>query len=155
GANPTGRRLPCHGQEKGSVVNRTLILTIVGLLGFVGTASAQLTVVSHDPTLNENADKTATVSVTFDRGLDTSTVTHPTFRRFGRGSGTASGALAFSNGDKTVTLTPDHPFSAGEFVFVNLSHDITADDDSTLRSQGYAFQFTIKTAPAPATFQNI
>src|SRR5262249_46406525 len=63
--------------------------------------------------------------------------------------------LAFSNGDKTVTLTPSTPFAAGEVVLVNLSHDIVAADTSPLRSAGYAFQFRIQTLPGGLLFQQI
>lgn len=140
---------------KGLAVNRTLLLAAIALLGSVAVSEAQLTVASHSPTLNQTVATTSSVSVTFDRALKTSTVTADTFRVFGRGSGTASGALVFSNGNQTVTLTPNDPFTAGEFVFVNLSEDIEGADDSTLRTEGYAFQFTTATAAASATFQEI
>jgi hypothetical protein len=54
-------------------------------------ALAQLEVVSHTPTLNAVVATGATVSVTFDRALDTGTVNSDTFRVFGRWSGTAAG----------------------------------------------------------------
>jgi hypothetical protein len=96
----------------------------------------------------------ATVSVTFDRALQTGSVNAASFRVFGRGTGTKTGAFSFSNGNQTVTLTPSAPFSAGEVVYVNLANTLTAADASTLRSAGYAFQFTISpTAPGPRTFQ--
>ena len=135
-------------------MNRVL-LTVAVLFASYGTAAAQLAVVSTTPAVNQTVAVGTTVSVEFDRALNTATVNADTFRVFGRGSGTASGTFAFSNGDKTVTLTPSEPFTAGEFVFVNLSEDITAADTTTLRTQGYAFQFTTATAPAGATFQQI
>jgi hypothetical protein len=136
------------------VVNRVL-LTLIVLLASFGSAAAQLTVVSTTPAVNQTVAVNSTVSVEFDRALNTATVNADTFRVFGRGSGTATGTYAFSNGNKTVTLTPDQPFTAGEFVFVNLSEDITAADTTTLRTEGYALQFTTATAPAGATFQQI
>lgn len=60
---------------------------------------------------------------------------------FARWSGTASGAITFSNGNQTVTLTPDRPFSAGEQVMVVLSHDIEAADGTFVRAGGYSYQF--------------
>ncbi len=83
-----------------------------------------------------------TVSVTFDRPLQTATVNSSTFRVYGRWSGQAEGVLSFSNGGQTVTLAPDHGFSGGETVYVNLAHSVMAADGSPLRSGGYAFQFT-------------
>lgn len=118
-------------------------------------ALAQLEVVSTAPTINAVVATSATVAVTFDRALNTSTVTSDTFRVFGRWSGTAAGTLAFSNGNKTVTLTPTRGFTAGEFVYVNLSHDITAADTTTLRDEGYAFQFTTGVTPSAGVFTQI
>ena len=86
---------------------------------------------------------TTTVSVTFDRPVQTATVNTSTFRVHGRWSGRADGVLGFSNGGRTVTLVPARTFSGGEIVYVNLAHSIVATDGSPLRSAGYAFQFTV------------
>jgi hypothetical protein len=99
-------------------------------------AAAQLQVVSTSPALNAMVAPSSAVAVTFDRAVDTATVGVATFRVFGQWSGAVRGTYAFSNGNKTVTLAPDHPFSAGEFVFVNLSHDLKAADTSSLRAAG-------------------
>ena len=53
----------------------------------------------------------------------------------GQWSGAGDGAFSFSNGNKTVTVTPMQPFSAGEMVFVNLSHDMIGADTTPLRSR--------------------
>ncbi len=134
---------------------RIALLAVVGVLGTISLAHAQLSVVSTNPVLNQSVAVNAPVSVTFDKALNTATVTASSFRVFGRGSGTASGTLSFSNGDKTVTLTPTQPFSAGEMVFVNLSHDIKAADASSLRSAGYAFQFETQVVASSGTFTQI
>jgi hypothetical protein len=84
-----------------------------------------------------------TVSVTFDRPLQTATVNASTFRVRGRWTGRADGTLSFSNANRTVTLTPTRAFSGGETVYVNLGRAITAADGSPLRSAGYAFSFTV------------
>jgi hypothetical protein len=105
-----------------------------------------LQVVSTNPTLNRVGVRAATaVSVTFDRAVQTATVTHSSFRVAGRWSGRADGNFTFSNAGRTVTLTPFDKFSAGETVYVNLGHSILATDGSPLRSAGYAFQFTVLT----------
>src|SRR5262249_52032559 len=61
----------------------------------------------------------------------------------------------FSNGNQSVILTPSHPFAAGEVVWVNLSHAITAADTSPLRSAGFAYQFRIQTHAATRSFTQI
>jgi len=115
-------------------------------------AAGQLQVVSTAPALNATAATSTTVQIEFDRPLNTATVTADSFRVFGRWSGPATGTLAFSNANQTVTMTPTEPLSAGELVFVNLSHDITAADLTTLRDEGYAFQFITGVTASSATF---
>ena len=116
---------------------------------------AGLNVTGRSPERNRMAPTTTAVSITFDKPLLTTSITSASFRVFGRGTGTKTGAISFSNADMTVTLTPTTPFSAGEVVLVNLSHDVTATDASTLASGGYAYQFVIQTQPAPMTFTQI
>jgi hypothetical protein len=119
------------------------------------SALAELVVVSHSPTLNAVAAKTTSVSITFDRAVAQASVNDNTFRVFGHWSGPARGTFSFSNGDKTVTLTPTNPLSGGETVFVNLSHSLTAVDTTTLRSAGYAFQFRIAVPTSTGVFRQI
>jgi len=118
-------------------------------------AFAQLAVVSHAPTLNSVAATATAVSVTFDRALNTASVNDDSFRVFGHWSGPARGTFSFSNGNQTVTLTPGDPLSGGETVFVNLSHDLTAADTTTLRSAGYAFQFRTAVPVSTGQFRPI
>jgi hypothetical protein len=115
-------------------------------------ALGQMQVASTSPTLNAIAAPTTTVSVTFDRAVNTATVTASTLRVSGQWSGAGAGAFAFSNGNKTVTVTPVKPFSAGEMVFVNLSHAIIGADATPLRSAGYAFQFRTAVVASAANF---
>jgi hypothetical protein len=117
--------------------------------------AAQPDVVSTTPVRNTMAPANTTISITFDEPLLTSSITTSSLRVFGRSTGTATGSVAFSNGDATLTFTPSTPFSAGEHVLVNLSHDVRAADSTPLRSAGYAFEFTIQSAPAARTFQQI
>lgn len=122
---------------------------------FPAVAQAQIHVVSTTPGLNAMAATGTAISIEFDRPLDTATVTADSFRVLGRWSGTAQGTYAFSNGNRIATLTPDDPFSAGEMVFVNLSHDIRGADASSLRAAGYASQFMTAVVPSAATFSEI
>jgi hypothetical protein len=110
-----------------------------GESGLIG----ELQVVSTSPVRHRgHVPRNTTVSVTFDRPLQTATVNASTFRVYGRWSGQAEGVLGFSNGGRTVTLVPDRTFSGGETVYVNLGRSILATDGSPLRSAGYAYQFT-------------
>lgn len=132
-------------------MGKSVFATIVAL-ALPALAAAQLQVVAHIPVRNATAPTTSAIAVTFDRALDTSSVDVDTFRAFGRGGGAVRGTWTFSNGNKTATLTPDEPFAAGDWIYVNLSHDLTAADTTTLRSAGYAWQFVTAVAPSAATF---
>ena len=118
-----------------------------------GAAFGEMQVVGTRPTRNRlRAPANSMVSVRFDRPVQPMTVNTSSFRVYGRWSGRADGVLSFSEGGQTVTLDPDHNFSAGETVYVNLGHSIVATDGSPLRSAGYAFQFSVATqteAPVP------
>jgi hypothetical protein len=134
------------------------VLVLTGLLAAgslsgddSGLAIAELQVVSTSPVRHRgHVPRNTTVSVTFDRPVQTATVNPSTFRVYGRWSGRADGAVSFSNGGRTVTLVPDRTFSGGETVYVNLGHSIVAADGSPLRSGGYAFQFTAAAGRAGA-----
>src|SRR5262245_5475395 len=93
--------------------------------GLCVPALAQLTVTSTQPALNgANVDRTTAIVVNFDRAVDRTTFAGRNFGAFGRWSGPVLGPVTFSNGDRTVTLTPSRPFGAGESVMVVLSHNL-------------------------------
>jgi hypothetical protein len=119
------------------------------------TASTDLQVTGVVPLQNSSAPVYTAIWVTFDRPIATGSITPARFRVFGRSSGAASGNFSFSNGDRTVTFTPTQPFSAGEIVTVNLSHDILGADLSPLRAAGFAWQFMILTFQSPRQFEEI
>jgi len=130
---------------------------VVGLLmmtAFHSPAHAgELAVVSVSPVARSlTAPVNAAIAFTFDKPVKPeSIVPLGSFWAFGRWSGTVTGAFSFSNGDQTVTLTPDRPFTAGEIVMVILSHDVEATDGTKLRPGGYSYQFWTK--PKPATME--
>jgi hypothetical protein len=95
------------------------------------------------------------ITVDFDRPVAPDSIHKASFRAFARLSGAVAGFFTFSNGDRSVTLTPGRPFSAGETVLVNLCRDIRAADGSFLRNAGYAYQFGIRAAPASREFEEI
>ena len=98
------------------------------------TVAATLSVVEVEPAARSIARPETAIVVHFDKPVvRASIVPRRSLWAFGRWSGTVSGAFEFSDGDATVTLVPDRPFSAGENVMVILSHDIQATDGSFLR----------------------
>jgi hypothetical protein len=135
------------------------LLAAVALLlatALPATAGGTLQVVSTSPGRHQaRVSRTAPIRITFDRPLLTSSITAASFRVFGRWSGPVSGPFTFSDGDRTVTVTPIRPFSAGESAVVNLANTITAADGSPLRSAGHAFQFWIASRAALREFTEI
>jgi FG-GAP-like repeat/Bacterial Ig-like domain len=128
-------------------------LVVLALSTAAPARAVDLQVVGTTPAPNGMAPATTAITIDFDRAVKTSSVDHASFRVFGRGTGTKTGAFTFTNGNQSVTLTPTTPFSAGEIVTVNLSHDLLAADNAPLRSAGYAFQFTVAAQPGPRVFQ--
>ncbi len=149
----------------GSRTLTILSLIVPSLLG--STASTQqarqapgltpgpLQVIGTLPAAISTAPVTTAVTVKFDRPVLAASIDAASFRVFGRHSGAASGTYLFSHGGRWVTLVPDDPFSAGEVVWVNLSHDVRGTDLSKLRRAGYAFQFGTEVAASTGTFQQI
>jgi hypothetical protein len=145
------------------------VLVFTGLLAAAsvsaeesGVALGEMQVMMTSPARNRvGVSPSARVRVRFDRPVQTATVNSSSFRVHGRWTGRADGVLTFSNGNRTVTLNPDHDFSSGETVYVNLGHSIVATDGSPLRSAGYAFQFVVGTEtqvtvpPGPLPFTEI
>jgi len=81
-------------------------------------ASAQgLSVLSVSPASQAiSAPADTSITVTFDRELDPSSVTTQNFWAFGRWSGTVTGTVTVSPDGFSATLNPSSPFSAGENV---------------------------------------
>jgi len=64
-------------------------------------------VVATSPVRQTFAPASTTISITFEQALLPASITSASLRVFGRASGTVSGAVSFSNGDKTVTNFKD------------------------------------------------
>lgn len=135
---------------------RFAIAAAIVLPSFVSSTAHAIAVQSFQPARHRNDVPTdASVSVTFDVAVDPATIGVGTFRVFGKVSGAVRGNYVLSNGNRTVTITPQQAFTVGETVTVNLSHDIRGADTSALRGAGYAWQFNTKTSPANRQFQLI
>ena len=133
----------------------SLLVTTLTAFAPLTAMSAQPNVVATSPVRHTFASPGTAISITFDQPLLTSSIDSSSLRIFGRSTGTATGTVTFSNGDKTLTFTPSKPFSAGETVLVNLSHDVRAADSTSIRSAGYAFEFIVQSRPAALNFQQI
>ena len=119
-------------------------------------SAGALELVTINPSPRSLAAATNTpITLTFNQPVNPATVTNLTFWTFGRWSGTATGTYSFTNGNQTVSLTPDQPFSAGEQVMVILSHDIQAQDGSPMRTAGYSWQFWTDAAATDLQFEII
>ena len=144
------------GTESGAGIRacRSGILSCAGPLIFWALAAApalagQLTVTAVEPARHSlGAAPTSAITVHFDRSLATASVGPASFWAFGRWSGTVTGSYSFSNSDRTVSLIPDRPLSAGESVMVILSHDLESVDGAFLRAAGYSFQFWVRAQPS-------
>ncbi len=127
-------------------------------LAFVVTVAAprlsvDLTVVSLQPARHAlDAPIAAPISVTFDRAVQTSSVNPAAFMVFGRNSGPMPGTFSFSNGNQTVTFTPNRPFAAGEMITVGLVRPLQAADGGLLRSAGYYYSYWTRTRPASLSY---
>jgi FG-GAP-like repeat/Bacterial Ig-like domain len=130
------------------------LLVVLALGAFVSPAFAgTLTLISTSPArLSATAARTAAVTLEFNLPVDRTSVGFGTVRVYGRWSGAKRGTFAYSNGDRTLTLNPDRPFSAGETVFVNLSEELRAADGSPFRAGGWALQFAIATGTSDFLF---
>jgi FG-GAP-like repeat/Bacterial Ig-like domain len=132
------------------------ILALAIVLAASYPAVAALNVASTVPGLNAgNVDFFTPISVTFDVPVDPTSFTPARFSAFGRFSGAATGPITFSNGNMTVTLTPQRRFQAGEVVTVFLANTLRAADNTTLRAAGYSWQFTTRTRCAGLSFTEI
>jgi hypothetical protein len=128
-------------------------LVVVGAAGTAWGIAVDTTGLS--PARLGVAARTASVTVTFDSAVDRTSINSSSFRVFGKQSGTATGTFSFSAGDTAVTLTPAHPFLAGEVVHVNVSHGVKGADLSSLRSAGFTYQFRIAVTASGRSFTRI
>ncbi|MDD9934737.1 MAG: FG-GAP-like repeat-containing protein [Myxococcales bacterium] len=116
-----------------------------------------LTVESVTPVARAIAAPVDSASVVrFDRAVAATSVTAESFWAFGRFSGPVrDGERTISDDGLEVTLTPPKNWVAGDRVTVILSHDLEGEDGTTLRSEGYSFQFGTAAATGSLDFQEI
>ncbi len=125
-------------------------------LACVAPALAELKVISVDPPPHSASTPTRfPITVTFDRPVDSATVTPASFWAFGRQSGDAAGAITLLDGGVRMRLTPDRRFAAGETVIVLLSSALRAADGSAIRVTGYSWLFGTRVRSGPSAFTQI
>ncbi len=93
------------------------------------------------------ADTLTDIVVTFDSVMNPTTINSSTFKIFGHWSGPKFGTYQMENGNTRVRFTPNEPFSAGEWVLVNLTKSIETAN-GTSQPSGYAWSFWVRTRPA-------
>lgn len=130
--------------------------TAIVLALLASPAAAQLTVTSTTPSRHFlTAAPNGSIEINFDRALDPTTVppgAAGAVRVFGTYSGAMAGTFSLSNGNATLRFDPARTFFAGERVIVSLRDTLKGADASTIQAGGYAYQFYVKSEPAPATF---
>jgi hypothetical protein len=125
---------------------------VAGFAAFPMSAFA-LSVIATAPSGNaSNVARDASVTIDFDAPVAPGSIDVASFRIWGAQSGRVAGSIAYSNGDSRLVFTPTSAYFPGEWITVQLSHDVTGIDASTIRAAGYAFQFVVRTSPGAATF---
>jgi hypothetical protein len=124
-----------------------------GSSGSGGAAGSELKVVSVEPTARGlRAALDGAIVVHFDRPLAKDSVTPRNFWAFGRWGGPIDGEITFADGDKALSLKPKKRFTAGDRVSVILGNSLKGADGTSLRKQGFSFQFSTAAKEAPMTF---
>lgn len=129
-----------------------LLFLLLSLPAYAATAGTLL-VASTTPGINaSNVARATSITIDFDRPVQTATVTESTLRVWGWSGGRMPTTRTWSNGNQTLTLTPGRAFFPGERVTVNLASTITAVDGSPLRQGGYTLQFLTRAGLASMAF---
>jgi hypothetical protein len=127
----------------------TALAVIASLTTTAVAAAGSINVTSTEPAANTMvAPIGAGITVHFDTAVDRTTVDGESFWAFGRWSGAKKGTYDYADGDTSVTLRPDRPFSSGETVLVIVSNAIRSAGGDPMRSAGYSFQFVVAAQPA-------
>ncbi len=112
-----------------------------------------IAVVATAPSSNaSNVARNASIVIDFDAAVAPASIDVSSLRIQGAQSGRIAGSIAYSNGDTRLTFTPSGTYFPGEWITVQLSHDVSGGDTSTIRAAGHAFQFVVRTAPGAVTF---
>lgn len=115
-----------------------------------------LTLLETQPALHAiDADAAGPYTLRFDRPVDRSSIDDESVRFFGRWTGVIDGAFSFSDDNCEVSFAPEKRSSAGDWTWLNASHDVSAADGTALRDAGYASTFWTRAAPADMEFTEV
>jgi hypothetical protein len=116
------------------------VITTIALLAAADAARAAAPVVtSVYPTSQRiDAGRNTVIEAHFDQDIDDASVTPVTFRVYGRWSGPHSWTKVVTGG--TISIKPDNPFFAGEWVTISMSKGITNQSAEPL-DKGYTWNF--------------
>ncbi|HMQ48456.1 MAG TPA: FG-GAP-like repeat-containing protein [Saprospiraceae bacterium] len=108
---------------------------------------AQIHVLSHSPAnMANSAPVSGNIEINFSEAYDPATINHNSVRVFGRWSGPMASTLIFGADNKSLTIAPDEPLMAGEWVTVNLARNIASSNGMPM-SKGYSWNFWTATKP--------
>ena len=125
--------------EEHQGMNVHLIASATLLLMSTTVLAQDLAVVSTSPARAiVSADPSSSISITFDRPVDPTTIRLENFHAFSRGAGPLPGTFTISRDGRTITLDPVRDASPGEPVTVTLGNSIRAVDGSTLHKDQIA-----------------
>jgi hypothetical protein len=132
-----------------SIEDRAMHRLIPLSLALLALPAAALNVSSFSPAGNaNNVPRASAVVVQFDAPVAPASVTTSSLRLWSQMTGSIAATRVWSNGNRTLTLTPARPFPAGDWVTLNLAKTITGADSTTLRNAGYTSQFLVAAARA-------
>ncbi|MBS4029356.1 MAG: VCBS repeat-containing protein, partial [Ignavibacteriales bacterium] len=97
-----------------------------------------------------NVSPSSNIQVTFNKSMNSSSITDSTLIVSGNVSGKHNGSITFINGNSVATFNPTNDFKRGEVVTVNVTTDVK--DNTNTDVQTFTSQFTVEVNPSPGTF---
>ena len=139
---------------KGVLLKRFYALFFTSLFS-LSLLNAAPEVVSITPTPESlTAQANQPVTITFDRPLNPGSVDNDAVHLMGRWSGVCPGTISLSNGDSVLNIQPNRPFSAGEWVTVQIGkslQDLSGNEMAT----NYSFVYWIATRPTSMALMEV
>jgi len=109
-------------------------------------------IISTSPMQNElNVSINASISVTFDVDMDSTTINDSAFVVNVRSTGLHQGTITYDSLTRTATFDPSNDFAVGEVVTVVLTTDIQSSEGIPL-DESYVWSFTIAVNNGGGTF---
>ncbi len=156
------RKKQQHARQHHSHFSQNFARLALWLLGIwmlpfllAAPAMAQLRIVSVSPQPNDlHTSAFSNIRVTFDRALNSATLSTNAITVWGHLHGRYSGALNYDAATTTLVFTPSESFIDGEEMMVAVSMALRGADNSTL-AQAYIWRFLVRTNYGTAVFAPI